>query len=90
MASSFEKDLFSKEDYNLLCLAGGYKYAVYNGGSFVLEGHKGVKKYDKSQMLFRVPNGVVKVEGENLKIAQMTKNFVLLTGKIFSCGVENE
>ena len=90
MAGSFEKDLFSQEDYNLLCLAGGYKYSVYSGACFVLEGHKGVRKYDKTQMIFKIKCGLINITGEDLTISQMTKNFVAVTGKISSCEVQND
>lgn len=84
--NGFERDLFSEEDYDLICLAGGYKYSVLGDKCFVLEGHRGIVKYEREQVCFRLKNKEICVKGKELTIKQMTKNFAVLEGKIV--GVE--
>lgn len=90
MTTGFEKDLFSKEDYDLICLAGGYKFNVFGGKCFVLEGHRGIRKYDGGEMIFKINKGAVRVTGRDMSISQMTKNFVVVTGQINNCEVQND
>ncbi|HRX13824.1 MAG TPA: YabP/YqfC family sporulation protein [Eubacteriales bacterium] len=87
--TSFEKELFSTDDYDILSLVGGFKFSVFSGKFCVLEGHTGIKKYEQTEIIFKIKRRYVKIIGDGLYIKQMTKNFAVVAGEINSCEVSN-
>ena len=47
-----------------------------------VEGHRGIKTLTKSLVVFRVKNGSVEVEGEGLKLSELTENTLKISGEI--------
>lgn len=88
--TSFEKELFNTEDYDLLSLVGGFKFSVFSGKFVVLEGHTGIKKYEKTEIIFKIKNRYIKIFGDGLFIKQMTKSFAVVSGDIYSCEVSDD
>ena len=56
------------------------------GGRLLIENHKGIVKYDSCDLRVKLPEGILCIWGENLKIVRMSKGKVVINGRI--CGVE--
>ena len=56
------------------------------GGRLLIENHKGILKYDDCNLHVKIPEGVLRVWGENLKLLRMSKGKLIINGRI--CGVE--
>lgn len=53
----------------------------------IMENHQGVVGYTQQQIQVRVKYGFVCVEGEQLEMAQMTKDHLVITGRIDRIGI---
>lgn len=47
-----------------------------------VEGHRGIKTFTKSLVVFKVKNGSVEVEGEGLNLSELTENTLKISGEI--------
>lgn len=56
------------------------------GGRLLIENHKGIVKYDSCDLRVKLPEGILCIWGENLKIVRMSKGKLVINGRI--CGVE--
>lgn len=60
-------------NFNLINISGQILY---------VEGHKGLTVISQELMSFKIKNGRVVVEGENLILTELTENTMILQGKI--------
>jgi len=67
-----------------------YKYTVYADFALEVEGHRGIKVFSSTYITFAVGKSTLVVEGENLTIKQLTKNYALITGTITWAGVQRK
>lgn len=65
-------------------LALGYSVINYNGEAVFVEGIKSVLRITTEQMAFKLPKGVLYVEGENLEISDLSGGSVIVRGAIYS------
>lgn len=56
------------------------------GGRLLIENHKGIVKYDHCNLHVKLPEGVLCIWGENLKLLRMSKGKLIINGRI--CRVE--
>ena len=61
------------DNFNVVNLSGKVVYA---------EGHMGLVLLSKEKIVFKVKRGQVSVEGQNLKIPEISENTLLICGKI--------
>lgn len=90
MNDSFSKCIADICGLELAALAGNYKYSVFCGHTFVLEGHKGVLEYSSDAVSFKVGKDKLKVYGQKLYIKCLDKNFAVVSGSIFGVEISNE
>ena len=64
-----------------------YKYSVFGGNTFVLEGHKGIVDYSLCKVSFKVGKHCLVVTGNNLRINCLDKHFAVVVGDIQWVGV---
>ncbi len=60
-------------DFNIVNMSGKLVY---------IEGHQGLTVLSPQNIVFKVKKGRVVVEGENMILAELTENTMLLQGKI--------
>ena len=61
------------KDFNLVNISGKMLYA---------EGHLGLTVMNENMIAFKIKNGRIVVEGENLFLGELTDNTMLIKGKI--------
>ena len=71
----------------LATLIGSYKYSVFGGHTVVVEGHKGIADYTNECISFALPKASLKIDGLNLRIKCLEKQFAVVVGKIVSVKV---
>lgn len=87
MNDSFSKCLAEICGLELATLVGNYKYSVFGGHTFALEGHKGIVDYSCNLVSFKLDkSSYIRVTGSELLIKCLEKNFAVVVGKI--SGVE--
>ena len=86
MNDSFNGTVADICQVELKTLLSGYKYSVFDGKTFVLEGHKGIASYSDVCVKFSVKCGAIAVSGNNLKIKCLQSGLAVVQGKI--CAVE--
>lgn len=72
-----------------LTSAAGCKYAVFDNGVAVIEGHRGIVEYSVCKVCFAVHGGRLQVCGDQLQIKCLEKQFAIIVGKISSVSVVN-
>ena len=63
-------------------LTGGYNLVNVSGKIIYVEGHKGINVISKEIISFKVKNGRIIVEGENLILSELTEDTIKITGII--------
>lgn len=63
-----------------------YSYTVYGNVAVWIEGHKGIKTFSQVKIVFSLKSGNIRINGEGLKIRQLTRNCALICGR--NCCVE--
>lgn len=56
------------------------------GGRLLIENHKGIVKYDTCDLCVRLPEGILCIRGDHLRIVRMSKGKLIINGNI--CRVE--
>jgi len=57
---------------------------IIGNSRVLIENHIGVCSYNRCSITVKVRQGVVSVTGEDLELRNMTKNRLVITGRIFS------
>lgn len=65
-------------------MALGYNYVNYNGEAVYIEGIKSVLTVSDTDMTFRLPRGVLYVEGVGLTVSDLEGASILVRGQILS------
>ncbi len=63
-------------------LTGKYNIVNISGEILYVEGHKGVALLSKTQISFKVKNGRLLIEGDNLVLVELTEDTLKISGKI--------
>lgn len=87
---SFFREVASVLGLDEAKLALGYNYINYNGDAVYIEGIKSVLEVSSDAMAFRLPKGVLYVEGKSLEISELSGASVLVQGEIVSVGTERK
>ena len=90
MNNSFNEHIAEICGLELATLAGNYKYSVFGGTTAVIEGHKGIANYSDNEVSFYLSNGIIKIYGSDLNIKCLSKNFAVVTGRIYKTEVESK
>lgn len=90
MNDSFSKCIADICGLELATLAGDFKYSVFGGRTFVLEGHKGIADYSLDAVSFRVGKSTLKVCGSGLTLKRLEKNFAVVEGKIVGVSIVSQ
>lgn len=56
------------------------------GGRLLIENHKGIVKYDDCDLRIKLPEGILCIRGEKLRLVRMSKGKLIINGRV--CGVE--
>lgn len=62
----------------------GYRFTVYSGHGVHVEGHRGVLFFDDERVVLKQKKSTLKIEGEGLKIRELSDRDVYVSGKVFS------
>ena len=89
MNNSFSSSIAEICGLELATLLSEYKYAVYGSHTVVIEGHVGIGEYGTDTVSFAVKKGVLRVNGENLRIKCLEKRFAVVVGRITSVEVKS-
>jgi len=57
---------------------------IYAGQRVLIEYHRGVIRYEGCEIIVKLPEGSVSVEGSNLKLARVSSDQLVICGRI-SC-----
>ncbi|MEG1706921.1 MAG: YabP/YqfC family sporulation protein [Clostridia bacterium] len=79
---SFEQDLATALGVEIATLIGAYKYSVYGGSTFVLEGMNGIRYFSAEKIIFSIKKQTLAVKGQGLTIKQLTRDYAVVTGQI--------
>lgn len=90
MNNSFNESIAQICGLELATLAGNYKYSVFGGTTAVIEGHKGIAGYLSDEVSFNLHGGFLRVQGENLTVKCLSKNFAVVSGKIINVEVASK
>lgn len=82
MNNSFNEHIANICGLELATLVGGYKYSVFGGTTAVVEGHRGIVGYLDSEVCFYIAGGILKIQGDNLKLKCLNKSFAVVVGRI--------
>ena len=63
---------------------GNYRYQVDSGKQIAIEGYKNVLKIDDKCVVIKLFDGELTLQGEKLKVKELSKNTIIITGKIIS------
>ena len=63
-------------------LAGELKLSVTGGKRALLENHRGILSFDREQIILATQKGRVQLRGENLYLAEMCEDWLVVCGKI--------
>lgn len=69
-------------------LSGGVKVSVYDTVGVIVEGHKGVLFFDENSVIFRRKRGTISLNGERMKIDEITDGDAYVSGDIHSVTYE--
>ena len=67
----------------------GYKYINFNGEIFYFENFKDILLISNNEIILKLTSGELSILGDNLKITELSKNFLSLTGKVNKVEVKN-
>ncbi len=70
------------------CAPTDYRAVVYSDYAIYFENVKGIKSYSEKEIELYTKKNVIKVVGENISIKRYNLSDLILTGKIYSFGVE--
>lgn len=70
------------------CAPTDYRAIVYSDYAIYFENIKGIKTYSETEVELYTKKNVILVTGENISIKKYSLNDIVLTGKIYSFGVE--
>lgn len=79
---SFFKEIADTLGYDEAKLALGYSYVNYNGEAVYVEGVKQILRIGESEMVFRLPRGVLRVAGKDLAAEEVCGATVLVRGRV--------
>ena len=71
-----------KKDLKLPKFDGGFTFVNINGKALYVEGQKGLLHLSEEKIMVRVNKKILIINGKNLKIKEMTKETISLTGEI--------
>ena len=80
-------------DIGELPLASGLRcplIEIYGDMRVLVENHLGIQAYNYEEILIRTRIGVIGVHGECLNLRNMSKEKLVITGKIFSVNIQVE
>lgn len=63
-------------------LLNSFNLVNMSGGLLYVEGHMGVTVLTSNMVAFKVKKGRIVVEGENLKLLELSENTMIIEGKI--------
>lgn len=66
------------------------KCVLFGGKAVYVEGHSGIEGYSPAEISLRLNKATLKIIGENLKIAELSKEDILVKGKIKSVAREEK
>ncbi|MBE5746344.1 MAG: hypothetical protein E7359_03550 [Clostridiales bacterium] len=66
-----------------------FKYVNFNGEVFYFQNFKDILTFSSEEVVLKLFNGEASITGENLKIKEISPNFISLTGKILKVEVLN-
>lgn len=58
------------------------RITITGNGVIHIEGFLGIFQYDEQKTVIKVADGMVSVSGENIKISEITEEFIVLKGEI--------
>lgn len=58
------------------------KCIIFGGEAVYVEGHNGIESYSLAEIVLRLKNLRIKINGENLKIVELSKDDILVKGVI--------
>ena len=61
-----------------------FRYVNMGGGALYVQGHKGIVSFDAGKVVLRVPKARLEVQGNNLKIKQLSNDDIVISGEIAS------
>lgn len=71
-----------KKDLKLPKFDGEFTFVNINGKAIYIEGQKGLLHLSEEKIMVRVNKKILIINGKNLKIKEMTKETISLTGEI--------
>ena len=84
---NFADSIFNELGINQ-CAPTDYRATVYSDYAIYFENIKGIKSYSENEIELYTKKNVIKVTGENISIKRFALSDIILTGKIYSFGVE--
>jgi len=67
----------------------GRKVTIINFKGVYIEGHDGIIAYSPSEITVKLKKKILKITGENMTVAAISKDEIFIKGKIISAGEEN-
>lgn len=71
-----------KKKYTGSELLSSFNIVNMSGGLVYVEGHTGLTVLSSTMIAFKIKKGRVVIEGEDLKLAELTENTMLVQGKV--------
>ena len=79
----FDSEVAKILDLELAALVNSFKYSVYGGHTVVVQAHRALESFSSQKNIYSIRNtDRHEINGEEISIKQLTKNFTVVTGKI--------
>lgn len=75
-------------DLNFEAFPGVPLVEIYDQKRVLIENHCGVLRYGCKEILIRIRSGCLRICGENLHLARMNKEQVVITGRIYGVNLQ--
>ncbi len=72
---------------------GNYRYQVDSGKQIAIEGYRNILKIDNKNIVIKLFDGELIIEGDNLRVKELGTNTIIICGNIKSvceAGVKND
>lgn len=84
---SYKKEIQSKLKNNIDAV-GNYFTITLDKGYAVIEGHKGIVRFDNEQIIVKLKNGSVIFKGKDLSIASSQSKELVIKGNVVDVSIE--
>jgi sporulation protein YqfC len=64
-----------------------YKVVILGGKSIYVTNYKKIIDYSSNKVVLKIKNNTLEIAGDSLEINQINKGEILISGKIYSCGL---